>query len=340
MNRIQDARPLAQWIACLLPALALLGHARPASAGETSLELVQKIPLRGGAGRLDHLALDSRGNRLFIANLSNNTLDVVDVKAGRLIKQIPHQQKIQGVAYAPDVDRIFVGNGADGVCNVFDGKSYDLVRSIKLDDADNVRFDARTGRVYVAHAENALSAIDSRSLEIKATIKLPGAPEAFQIDPSRPRLFVNIPRPSQVAEVDTDKNEVVRRFPLTLAAANFPMALDAPGGRLFVGCRQKPAVLILDVHTGRQRARVPIPGDTDDLFYDARRHRLYVSCGAGFLAVLERKGPDDYRVVERIPTAKLARTCFFDPGRGRLYLPVPRQPGGDGPVLWVFQARP
>src|SRR5438270_13256050 len=100
----------------------------PTTAAEpATLKLVQTIPLKGAAGRLDHLALDARGNRLFIANLSNNSLDVVDLKAGKLVKQVPRQRKIQGVAYAPDVDRVFVGNGKDGVCNVFDGQNYKLI---------------------------------------------------------------------------------------------------------------------------------------------------------------------------------------------------------------------
>src|SRR5262245_45709346 len=107
----------------LLAALALA--APSAAADPATLELVQTIPLKGAAGRLDHLALDAKGGgRLFIANLSNNSLDVVDLKAGKLVKQVPGQRKIQGVAYSPDVNRIFVGNGQDGVCNAFDGNSY------------------------------------------------------------------------------------------------------------------------------------------------------------------------------------------------------------------------
>jgi DNA-binding beta-propeller fold protein YncE len=264
-----------QWIACLLTSLAVVACGQADAADPVSLELIQTIPLKGTAGRLDHLALDARGERLFIANLSNNSLDVVDLKAGKLVKQIPDQQKIQGVAYVPEVDRIFVGNGMDGVCNVFDGKSYKLVRSIKLDDADNVRFDPRTRQVYVTHAENALSVIDPRKLEVTATIKLPGAPEAFQLDPSQPRLYVNIPKPSQVAVVDTQKNEVMAKFPLTLAGANYPLALDAKSGRLFVGCRKKPTVVVLNVKTGKEVAGVEIPGDIDDLF-DSDSGRLYV----------------------------------------------------------------
>src|SRR5262249_778487 len=137
-------------------------------AEKPALELVQTIPLSGPAGRLDHLALDKEHGRLFVANMANSSLDIVDLKAGKLIKQIPDQHKIQGIAYAPNLDRIFVGNGEDGVCNVFDGKSYDLVKGIRLDDADNVRFEPSKNRVYVAHAEKSLAVIDAKSLEIIA----------------------------------------------------------------------------------------------------------------------------------------------------------------------------
>jgi YVTN family beta-propeller protein len=331
-------RTQAKLTACLLASLALVGLA---SAAEPAvLQLIQTIPLKGALGRLDHLALDAKGGRLFIANLSNNSLDVVDLKAGKLVKQIPGQNKIQGVAYVPDLDRVFVGNGKDGVCNAFDGKSYDKVGSVKFDDADNVRYDPRTKRVYVTHAEKALSVIDPKTLKVTATIKLPGEPEAFQIDPTQPRLYVNIPKPAQVAVVDTEKNEVTAKFPLTLAEANFPLALDAKGGHLFVGCRKKPKVVVLDARTGKEGAGVEIPGDIDDLFYDAKRERLYASCGEGFLAVLQRKGADRFEVVERVPTGKLARTCLFDAESGRLYLPVPKQAGKDDPELRVFQAKP
>jgi hypothetical protein len=82
------------------------------------------------------------------------------------------------------------------------------------------------------------------------------------------------------------------------------------------------------------------PGRHDDLFFAAKRERLYASCGAGFLTVLQRQDPDRYAVVERIATGKLARTCLFDAESGRLYLPVPRQERKNIPELRVYQARP
>jgi BASS family bile acid:Na+ symporter len=331
-------RAMTSRVLCLLASLTLVA---PAAAAEPStLELVQTIPLKGAPGRLDHLAIDTKGGRLFVANLSNNSLDIIDLKAGKLVAQIPHQQKIQGVAHTPDVDRIFVGNGVDGVCNVFDGRTYKLVGSIKLEDADNVRCDPRSRQVYVTHSPSALSVIDVKTLKLKATIKLPGPPEALQLHPSEPRLYVNTLKPAQVVAIDTEKNEVVNRFPLTLAESNYPLALDPAGGRIFVGCRKKPSIVVLDMKTGKEIASVAIPGDIDDLFYDAKRRRLYASCGEGFLAVVEAKERDRYHEVERVETGKLARTCLFDSDGGRLYLPVPRQKGKDGgPEIRVFQAR-
>jgi DNA-binding beta-propeller fold protein YncE len=301
--------------------------------------LLQTIPLTGAPGRLDHMAIDTKGDRLFVANLSNNSLDVIDLKAGKLVKRIAHQQKIQGVAYTPDEDRIFVGNGVDDVCNVFDGRTYKLAQSIKLKDADNVRYDARTRQVYVCHADSALSVIDAKTLEVKATVKLPGPPEAFQLHPTEPRLYINSLRPSQIAVIDTQKNTVIDRFPLKLAEANYPLALDARGGRIFVGCRKKPSILVLDLKTGKEITSVSIPADIDDLFHDAKRRRLYASCGEGFLAVVGEKEHDRYQVVERIATGKLARTCLFDPDSGRLFVPVPREKGKGGPEIRVFRAR-
>ncbi len=318
----------------LLPAIV---HPLPASGPAKALKLIQTIPLKGKAGRLDHLALDGKGRRLFVANLSNDSLDVVDLKAGKLVKQIPGQGKVQGVAYAAGLDRVFVCNGRDGVCNAFDGKNYSLLKSFELPDADNVRYDPGSGRVYVTHAENALAVIDARALKILATIKLPGPAEAFQLDPTQPRIFLNCTAPSQVVVIDTNKRRVAASYPLNGAKANFPLALDAATGRVFVGCRQPPRVLVLDGRTGKEVSRVDIPGDIDDLFYDSRRKRLYAACGEGFLAVL---GPSDgggYKLVEKLPTARLARTGLFDPDTGRFYLVLPAR-NGKGPEVRVYQA--
>jgi hypothetical protein len=340
MNLSKHNAPCAR--AARLAALfaTLATGAAAAGAESATLKLVQTIPLKGAAGRLDHLALDAKGGRLFIANLSNNSLDVVDLMAGALVKQIPGQGKAQGVAYAPDLDRIFVGCGADGACNAFDGRTYRLLHSLKLPGADNVRYEPSTRRVYVTHDDRALTAFDAETFAVKGTAKLPGPPEAFQIDPGRRRLYVNTHDPAQVAEVDADTLEVLAKHPLSRARGNYPLALDPAGRRAFVGCREKPMIVALDLDTDREVAAVDIPGDVDDLFYDAKRKRIYATCGEGFVAVVRRGDGDRYELAEKIPTARLARTGLFEPDGGRLYVVLPRGEGRDGPALRVYQARP
>jgi DNA-binding beta-propeller fold protein YncE len=318
----------------------VLGAGLAAGEEPASLELVQTIPLKGAPGRLDHMAIDHKHARLFVANLSNNSLDVVDLKAGKLVKQVPDQKKIQGIAYAADLDRIFVGNGIGGECNVFDGQDYRLLRSIKLPGADNVRYRPSTHTVYVGHAEKALSAIDARTYEVKAEMELPGRPEGFQLEARRPRLYMNSVDPTRLVLVDTDKNEVLSSYALTLADRAYPMALDEANHRIFLGCRNKPSVVVVDSESGKEVTSVAIPEDIDDLFFDAKNKRLYASCGSGFLAVLRQVDADHYEPLEKLPTVKLARTCFFDLDGGRLYLTVPRQDGQDGPTIRVYRTRP
>lgn len=320
--------------------LVLLAAGLTARAAEpVSLRLVQTIPLKGEAGRLDHMAIDTQQGRLFVANLSNASLDIVDLKAGKLIKQIPDQKKIQGIAYAPKLDRIFVGNGISGECNVFDGKDYRLLKSIKLPDADNVRYNPSSGLVYVEHAEQTLSVFDAETYERKATIKLPGRPQAFQLESKRPRLYLDA-LPDHLVVIDTDKNIVLATHPLKLAQRGYPLAIDEVNHRIFIGCREKAVVLVMDSETGKPITTVAIPEDIDDLFYDAKHKRLYASCGEGLLTVLRQRDADSYDILEKIPTVKLARTCLFDPVAGRLYLGLPRQEGQEGPRIQVYEARP
>ncbi len=325
----------------VLVAVVAAALAQPGAAAAADLELVQTIPLKGKPGALDHLALDSKRGRLLVANKANNTLDVVDLKAGTLVRQVPNQTGVQGIAYAADLDRVYVGLGTNGLCNVLDGESYKAVKTIKFaDDADNVRYNPGTQTAYVAHAEKSLGVISARTNILKTDIKLPAAAEAFVLEAKRPRIYLATPEPCQVVVIDTAKNEVATAYPVKTAGGAHPVALDEAAHRVYLGCRKEPTVVVLDTESGKEVGSAPIPGDVDDLFLDAGRKRLYASCGEGFLAVLKVTDADHLEVAEKIPTVKGARTCLFVPETGRLYLAVPRQEGKDGPEIHVYQAKP
>jgi DNA-binding beta-propeller fold protein YncE len=327
MNRLT---PCATWAAILL---LVVGRA---SAGDAPLKLAQTIPLKGPVGGLDHLTVDAKGQRLFVANTVNNSLDVVDLKSGALVRQIPGQVKVSGVAYAPDLDMIYVGNG-EGVCNGIDGKDYKVVFSAKAPKADNVAYHSGTHAVYVAHG-NTISAFDGKTGEVKAAVEMPGATKGFRIDEQAGKLFVNL-KPSQVAVIDLATHKLTAMYPLKLADGASPLAHDAKQGLLFVGCRKPPMVVVMDARSGKELTSVGIPGNIDDIHLDAERGRLYASCGDGAMAVIEKKG-EQYVVVARIETPQRAKTSAFSSTTGRLYLAVPRLQGMDAPEIRVYQAPP
>jgi DNA-binding beta-propeller fold protein YncE len=277
--------------------------------GAETLTLKTTVSLPGVQGRFDHFAIDAKGHRLFVAALGNNTLEVVDIAAGKHLKSITGLHKPTGVLYLTEPNQIAVANGADGTFKLFDGVSFELMRTVvSLDDADNVRFDPKTKLIYVGYAEGALAVIDSTTMKPTGSIKLAAHPESFQLEQQGSRIFVNVPDAKQVAVIDRDKKTVTATWPMTEFKANFPMALDEANHRLFVGCRQPARLVVFDTTTGRPVANLAISCDTDDLFYDARLKRLYISCGEGFVDAIDQRGPDTYHLQERIPTRSGSRT--------------------------------
>src|SRR5689334_14145562 len=101
------------------------------------LRMAQTIALPNVEGRIDHLAVDLKGRRLFIAALGNNTVEVVDLRAGERTQSIDGLSEPQGVSFVPQFNKLFVANAKNGVCDVFDGSSLKRIKSVRLsDDAD------------------------------------------------------------------------------------------------------------------------------------------------------------------------------------------------------------
>jgi hypothetical protein len=301
------------------------------------LALTQTIALPGVKGRFDHFSIDAKGNRLFVAALGNNTVEIIDLAGGKRLHSIPGMSKPQGVLFLQGQDQIAVANGGEGAFKLFNTRAFDLVKSIgSLDDADNVRFDSKWKRIYVGYGDGALAGISSLTFDNDAQIKLAGHPESFQLEKQGSRIFVNVPDAKQIAVVDRDKKKVMATWPMKEFQANFPMALDEPNHRLFVGCRKPARLVVFDTEAGKPVADLAISGDTDDLFYDAKRKRIYISCGEGFLDVVQQSSPDKYERTAHIPTASGARTCFFSPDLDRLCLAVPDR-GNQRAEIRIYQ---
>ena len=297
----------------------------------STLKLTRTIPLPGVKGRFDHFAVDVKGRRLFVAALGNNTLEVLDVAGSKRLKTISGLSKPTGVLYLAGSNRIGVANGDEGGFKLFNGATYALVKTVaSLEDADNVRYDRKADAIYVGYGAGALGSIDAGSGRKSGSIKLPGHPESFQLEQGGNRVFVNVPDAGQVVVIDRQRGNVAATWPMGEFKANFPMALDEAHGRLFIGCRRPARLLVLDAASGKRVEDLAISGDTDDLFYDAGRKLIYLSCGEGVIDVIEQQDADHYRTRERVATAAGARTSLFSAELDEFYLAVPQR--GDRPA--------
>ena len=303
------------------------------------LALKTTIALPGVEGRFDHAAFDAATHRLFFAALGNDTLEIVDVAAGSRLHTITGLKKPTGVLFLAEMNLLVVANGGDGTCRFYDGASYaEKGRVTGVDDADNLRFDAKAKRIYLGYGEGALGVIDPATMKLTASIALEKHPESFQLEENGPRIFVNVPEAKQIAVVDRTAGKVVAIWPVKEARANFPMALAEAQHRVFIGCRQPARLLAFDTETGKLAATAELSGDIDDLFFDAASSHLFASCGEGFIDVFQFTAPATLSRAHRVPSAAGARTAFFHAGSGVFALAVPHR-GGQGAEIRLF-ARP
>jgi DNA-binding beta-propeller fold protein YncE len=326
----------------ILPLLAALAAGfAPApissAADAPSLQALQAIPLEGVEGRIDHLAVNPSAGRLYVAALGNNTVEVIDLAAGRRVDTIKGLEEVQGIVAIPELQRLVVASGGDGQCRIYDSSLRIVGQIGDLEDADNVRYDPQAGQAIVGFGHGALAFVDPQSGTKVGEIKLDGHPESFQLEARGARIFVNVPGAGEVAVVDRTRQAVVAKWPLSEAKGNFPMALDEADHRLFIGCRRPAKLLVLDTEAGGTVAVLDIVGGTDDIFYDRANRRIYVSGSKGGISVVQQTDADHYAALADVPTAPGAQTSLFVPGTGKLYVAIPHR-GSQQAQIEVFSA--
>ena len=312
-------------------ALALLGCGNAADTSHLEKDLLHieaKIPLPGIKGRIDHMAYDPAGRRVFMAALGNETVEVVDLVARKRLHSITGLREPQGVLYIQALGRLIVADGGSGDCLIYDGASFAALGRVALgDDADNVRYDG--ARVYVGYGSGGIAVIDPVAVQKTAELPLKGHPESFQVGDSD-RIWVNVPDAGEIVMGNLKKLSVLSEWKNAGGSANFPMALDRQGDRLFVAYRHPAELRTVSCGTGMVMAKIPCVGDADDIFYDRASGLVIVSGGEGYLDVIRGTV-----LVNHIATRNGARTCLWLPNERKLILALPAR-NGEEAALWVY----
>jgi DNA-binding beta-propeller fold protein YncE len=307
---------------------------------DAPLTLERTIPLKDVSGRIDHLTIDLARQRLIVAELGNDTVEAIDLSAGQVLHRFTGLKEPQGVAYVPDGDLIVVASAGDGTVRLFNGTTFEAVGVIPLgDDADNIRVDPHNGQVIVGYGSGALAVIDPRTRSTVGTVKLAAHPEAFQISPEGGKIFVNVPDAREIAVVDRSGGKQVTSWKAPDTRSNFPMAVIDDGAAIASAFRSPARVMMFRTASGEIATTLPTCGDADDVFFDAKRRRLYVSCGEGAVDVI---GWDGKAATElsRIATTSGARPSLFVPQLDRLFVASRAGWMGGNAAILVFRPSP
>ncbi len=300
--------------------------------------LTETIPLENAKGRFDHFAMG--GGKLFVSALGSNAVEAINIGGRILDHTITDIPDPQGVAFSPEANKLFVASGR-GKVYIYDGKSYDQIATVDFEGgADNMRYDPATNRVYVGCGDDdktgAIAMIDaSTNQALHEQYKLGGEPESFQLEKAGPNIYVNVPDLKQIVVVNRT-TKAIAHWSLNGVESNFPMALDEADHRLFVGVHVPPRLAVFDTNSGRMVASLPSVQDSDDLYFDGERRRVYMPGGEGLISVFQMTDPDHYKLLAKIPTAIGAKTAGYygKQGKGfdRFYLAVPARGGQSAEV--------
>lgn len=296
------------------------------------LELYEQVPVPGYLGRIDHFS--GNGRLVYFSVDGSNGIGIENWFEGRAVGFISGVPEPQGVLYVPGFDKIFAAS-SQGKVYIFSGKTHKLEKSIDLGaDADNLRWDPVHKVVLVGFGEEdgGIASIDpAKDARVGPVLKTGGHPEGFQIELHGPMIYLNCPDAGQVVEAVNRDTGRVAKWPLHGVSGNFAMALDEADHRIFTATRKIPMLLVFNTDTGEQVAAVPsIAGESDDVYFDSARKRIYIIGGQGYVSVVQQMTADRYGLIANVPTKVGARTGYWNEQHDRLYVGV--QAEGDAPA--------
>jgi DNA-binding beta-propeller fold protein YncE len=322
------------WLVAVGFLITYSGVALSQEGGKQPLRLVQTIPLPNVKGRLDHMDVDVKGKRLFVAGLENGTFEVVDLQAGKWVRSIPGFKKPQGALFVPDLNKLFLASGDDGMLRVFRGDTLELLDSIHLEPGPNrVVYEPKSKLVYVGYGGKdagkdfgEIGIIDARQDKHVGDITVVAHPSELLLDKSGTTLFAFSSIANRLQVIDTSKRQVVSTWAVT---SDHPgdAAFDQAMSRLFIGTHTPAEMIVMDSKSGREVAHLPTPEGMDGVYFDAGRERVYVSGGrdlpVGFAYVYQQRDADHYETIGKIPTREGSGTSFWSPELGRYYVAAP-----------------
>ena len=292
---------------------ALMG----ASAG---YKILTRYPVPG-AGGFDYIYLDEAARHLYVSH--GTQVEVVDADSGKHVGVIPDTPGVHGAVVVPQFGHGFTSNGREDKVSMFEPATLKLIRKIDVGKGpDGIYYHPGTKRVFTNnHGTHDISAIDAASGNVVGTVKLEGDGEqaVFAKDGL---VYVNSEDTAEVIAFDPISLTVKKRYPIGVAKTPTGLAYDAKTNRLFIGCREEPAMVVMDASNGRIITHMPIGKGVDYAGFDAEARLIFFSCGEGVLNIFHVDSADKYTDEGALKTQQSAKTMIFDPKTKKIFLPA------------------
>jgi hypothetical protein len=307
--------------------------------GLEHLQLDKTIEMPGVSGRIDHMAFNLKDQVLYVAALGNNSVEVVDLQKGTVIKSIKGIEEPQGIAFIPEQNEIVVASGGNGDCVFLNAGTFENISTIHLDgDADNIRFDAAERKIFVGYGNGAMALIDPISHKHIRSLKLAAHPESFQLDKKNNKIYVNLPDAHSISVIDLKTFSLLDSWKIDNYKSNFPMTLDTSDNLVFIGYRRPAKLVSYDAKNGNQISTNELVGDIDDIFYYTAKQQIIASGGDGWINIFQREADKTYKQVANIPSRGGARTSLLIPSLN-LFIIAERANGGKPAAIVVYKIK-
>jgi len=297
-----------------------------------SYHIIKKISV-GGQGGWDYLTIDPDTRRLYVSH--STQVEVVDLDSGKLIGNIPNTPGVHGIAIARIGGYAYISNGKAASVTVIDRKSLKKITDVAVGNKpDAIIFDPSSSRIFAFNgSDNTATAIDANNNKVLGTIKVGASPE-FAVADGTGFVFNNSEDESVLLKIGAQKLDVEQRWPLAPCQAPSSMDMDRENHRIFIGCRNK-MMAVVNSDNGQVLTTLPIGDHVDATAFDSERGLIFNSNGEGNITVIHQDGPDQYRVVQTIPTLPRSKTMALDKKTHQLY--VPAMDSGQFVVLVIGQ---
>jgi hypothetical protein len=289
------------------------------AAGPSGYRVIKSVPVAGD-GFWDYVTVDSAARRIYISH--GTQVVVLDADSFAVVGVIPGTQGVHGIALAADFGKGFTSNGRTNTVTIFDLKSLKTLGTVSAgQNPDAIVYDNVSKRVFTLNGGSKdATAINAADGSVAGTLELAGRPEFAAADGTG-RIFVNIEDTSELVEIDAPSIKLLHRWPLAPCESPSGLAMDQKNRRLFVGCHNR-MMTVVNADTGKVIATPAIGEGVDATRYDPGTGLAFSSNGEGTLTVVKQDGPDNYSVLENVPTKRSARTMGLDLKTHNVVLPA------------------